>query len=139
MFLLGDFPKLCAFLGEKGAKKNANVFHPLICKKTWCLTSNSDEMPKFKKACQNPFHETWSKKDEGKIVNLQARGFFTVASALQQCIEAELGKKCRHKINHLCSICLKICSTNRKITKFFAKNELEDVKKSLQHNQVWKF
>ena len=95
MFLLGDFPKLCAFLGEKGAKKNANVFHPLICKKTWCLTSNSDEMPKFKKACQNPFHETWSKKDEGKIVNLQARGFLTVASALQQCIEAELGKKCR--------------------------------------------
>ena len=40
---------------------------------------------------------------------------------------------------HLCSICLKICSTNRKITKFFGKNELEYVKKSLQHSQAWKF
>ena len=83
-------------------------------------------MPKFKKTCNNTFHETWSKTDEGKIVNLQARGFLTVSSVLQQYIEAELGKKCRHKINHLSSTCLKTCSTNRRITKFFTKNELED-------------
>ena len=49
-------------------------------------------MPKFKKACQNPFHETWSNKDEGKIVNLQARGFLTVASALQQ-YRGRIGQK----------------------------------------------
>ena len=93
-------------------------------------------MPKFKRACVNPFHESWSKKDEGKVVNLKARGLLTVASALQQYIEAELGKKYRHKINHLCPTCLKICSTNRKITNFFATNELEDVKKSVQQSQV---
>ena len=68
----------------------------------------------------------------GKVVNLQAHGFITVANALQQYVEAESGKKMRHKINHLCSTCLKTCSTSRRITKFFAKDELEDVKNSLQ-------
>ena len=46
------------------------------------------------------------------------------------------GKKIRHKINYLCSTCLKKCSMNRKITKFFAKDELDDLKSSLQESQV---
>ena len=93
-------------------------------------------MPKFKRVCKNPLHETWSKNNESKVINVQAHGFLTVASALQQYVEAELGKKIRHKINHLCSTCLKKCSMNRKITKFFAKDELDDLKNSLQESQV---
>ena len=54
-------------------------------------------MPKFKRVCKNPLHETWSKNNESKVINVQAHGFLTVASALQQYVEAELGKKIRHK------------------------------------------
>ena len=50
-------------------------------------------MLKFKKASLNPSHESWSKKDEDKVVKLKARGFLTVESALQKYTEAELGKK----------------------------------------------
>jgi hypothetical protein len=62
-----------------------------------------------------------------------------VAIALQKYIEAELGKKDCHKINHLCSTCLKTCLTNRRITKFFGKDELGDVKNILEKSQVWTF
>ena len=53
---------------------------------------NSEKMSKFKKNCNNPLHENWSKSDEGKVVNLQARGLLKVANALQLYVE-ELGKK----------------------------------------------
>jgi hypothetical protein len=50
-------------------------------------------MPKFKKDFNNPLHANWSKSDEGKVVNLKARGLLKVAHALQQYVEQELGKK----------------------------------------------
>ena len=78
------------------------MFFNLRFSKNVVSNLNNDKIPKFKKAYINPFNERWSKKDEGKVVNLQTRGFLRV-----------------------------VCSTNRKITKFFTKNELEDVKKSL--------
>ena len=48
-------------------------------------------MPKFKRVCKNPLHETWSKNNESKVINvfLTAHGFLTVASALQQYVEAK--------------------------------------------------
>ena len=64
-------------------------------------------MPKFQRVCQNPLHETWSKNNESKVFNVQTHRFLTVASGLQRYGEAELGKKIRHKIYHLCSTCLK--------------------------------
>ena len=129
------------FRGKEGGKggKNRIFFLPFHFRKTRSLNSNSVKMPKFKRVCKNPLHETWSKNYEGKVVNLQAHGFITVANALQQYVEAESGKKMHHKINHLCSTCLKTCLISRRITKFFAKDELEDVKNSLQQSQVWKF
>ena len=105
------------FAGKRGEKagKIECFFLPFHCRKTRSLNSNSVKMPKFKRVCKNPLHETWSKNDEGKVVNLQAHGFITVANALQQYVEAESGKKMRHKINHLCSTCLKTCSTRRPV------------------------
>ena len=93
-------------------------------------------MPESKKACNNPFHEIWSESDGGNVINFKARGLLTVASVLERYVEA-ISKKLLHKINHLCTTCLKTCTNKRKVTKFFATNNLKDVKKSIQ-NQVRK-
>ena len=98
---------------------------------------HSDVIPKSKKACTNAFHENWSGSDGGKVIHLKAHGLLTVASVLERYVEAEMGKRLLHKINHLCTTCLKTCTNKRKVTKFFATNDLEDVKKSIQ-NQVRK-
>ena len=90
-------------------------------------------MPESAKACNNPFHEIWSKSDGGNVINLKARGLLTVASVLERHVEA-MGKKLLHKINHLCTTCLKTCTNKRKVTKFFATNNLKDVKKSITKN-----
>ena len=57
------------------------------------LQLRNEKIPKFKRVCHNPLHESWSKCDEGRVVNLRARGLMSVANALQLFLEADLGKK----------------------------------------------
>ena len=82
-------------------------------------------MPKFKRSCNNPFHEEWSKNDEGEIVNLTGRGLLTLSKPFERFIEAELAKKVPRGVKYLCTICLRECFKKRKFTKFLSKDSLE--------------
>ena len=60
-------------------------------------------MPKYRRTCNNPFHEKWSKGVGEKV---RARGLLVISNVFQQFVEAELGEKSSRKINNLCSTCL---------------------------------
>ena len=82
-------------------------------------------MPKFKKSCNNPFHEKWSKNEGGAIVNLTGRGLLTLAKVFESFIEAEFGKKAPRGVKFLCTTCLRECFKKRKFTKFLPKDSLQ--------------
>ena len=57
-------------------------------------------------------------------------------NALEQYVAAEFGKKRWHRINHLCTTCLKTYMSKRKITKddlWDVKNYIEPGKKMRGH------
>ena len=62
-------------------------------------------MPKYRRTCNNPFHEKWSKGVGEKVINLRARGLLVISNVFQQFVKAELGEESR-KFNNLCSTCL---------------------------------
>ena len=82
-------------------------------------------MPKFKRSCNNPFHEEWTNNDGGAIVNLAGRGLLTLSKLFEGFIEAELGKKVPRGVKFLCTTCLRECFKKRKFTKFLAKDSSE--------------
>ena len=112
-----------------GGGGGGSIFY--FWEKLGVFSLQSDIMLESKKACNNPFHEIWSESDGGNVIHLKACGLLTGASVLERYVEA-MGKKLLHKINHLCTTCLKTCTNKRKVTKFFATNNLKDVKKSTQ-------
>ena len=57
-----------------------------------------EKMPKYRRACNNPFHEKWSKGAGGKVINLRARGLLVISNVFQQFVEAELGEKSSRNI-----------------------------------------
>ena len=58
-----------------------------------------EKMPKYRRACNNPFHEKWSKGARGgKVINLRARGLLVISNVFQQFVEAEMGEKSSRKI-----------------------------------------
>mgnify|MGYP002803585720 CR=1 FL=1 len=93
-------------------------------------------MPKFKRSCNNPFHEEWAKKNGGAIVNLAGRGLLSLSRLFESFIEAELGKKIPRGVKYLCTTCLRECFKKRKFTKCLPKDSSE-LERKVQR-QVWK-
>ena len=92
------------------------------------------KMPKFQRTCNNPFHKTWSKGEEVKILNLRARGLVGIGTNFDKYIEEETGKTSTtgHRIKYLCTICLKECFRKRKFTKLLPNDQFEELKMRLE-------
>lgn len=63
-------------------------------------------MPKFKRSCNNPFHEKWTKNEGRAFVNLAERGLLNLSKLLDGFIEAELGKSssgCKISLHYVSS------------------------------------
>ena len=89
-------------------------------------------MPKYRRACNNPFHEKWSKGAGGKVINLRARGLLVISNVFQQFVEAELGEKSSRKINNLCSTCLHESFRKRKFTKLLPRDQAYEIKNKVE-------
>ena len=91
-------------------------------------------MPRFRRSCNNPFHEEWSssKNDGETIVNLTGRGLLTLSKVFGSFIEAELGKKVPRGVKFLCTTCLRECFKKRKFTKFLPKDSSLDLERKVQ-------
>ena len=96
-----------------------NTFRQRLKKK------ETQKMPKFKRSCNNPLHEEWSKSDGGAIVNLAGRGLLSLSKVFVRFIEVELGKKIPRGVKFLCTACLRGCFKKRKFTKLLSKDSLE--------------
>ena len=96
-----------------------NTFRQRLKKK------ETQKMPKFKRSCNNPLHEEWSKSDVGAIVNLAGRGLLSLSKVFERFIEVELGKKIPRGVKFLCTACLRGCFKKRKFTKLLSKDSLE--------------
>ena len=91
-------------------------------------------MPRFRRSCNNPFHEEWSstKNDGETIVNLIGRGLLTLSKVFGSFIEAELGKKVPRGVKFLCTTYLRECFKKRKFTKFLPKDSSLDLERKVQ-------
>ena len=89
-------------------------------------------MPKFQRSCNNPFHENWSNDEGKKIINLRARGLFTITTVFEQYVEEETGKKSSHGIKNLCTACLHECFNKRRFTKLLPKGQNDQLKDKVQ-------
>ncbi len=85
-------------------------------------------MPKYQRTCNNPFHEMWSKREGEKVINLRARGLFLISNVFQQYVEEEQAKKSSHRINNLCSTCLRESFKRRKFTKLLPRDQADELK-----------
>lgn len=84
-------------------------------------------MAKFKRQCNNPFHEKWSGREGEKVVNLRRlrnRGLLVISVVFEQYVQAELGEKSpmesRMSAQHVC----KNASQNENLPSFFKINKL---------------
>ena len=89
-------------------------------------------MPKYRRTCNNPFHEKWSKGVGEKVINLRARGLLVISNVFQQFVEAELGEKSSRKINNLCSTCLHESFRKRKFTKLLPRDQANEIKNKVE-------
>ena len=89
-------------------------------------------MPKFKRQCNNPFHEKWSGREGEKVVNLRNRGLLVISVVLEQYVQAELGEKSSYGIQNLCTTCLQKCFTKRKFTQFLPNQQANEVKNNVE-------
>ena len=87
-------------------------------------------MPRFQRTCSNPFHETWSKREDEKIVNLRARGLVSLGTIFQKYIEQEMGKESTpgHGIKNLRTTCLNECFKKRKFSRLLSNNQADELK-----------
>ena len=88
-------------------------------------------MPKFKKQCNNLFHEKWSGRGE-KVVNLRNRGLLEISIVFKQYVKAELGGKSSYGIQNLCTTCLQKCFTKRKFTQLLPNKQADELKNNIQ-------
>ena len=79
-------------------------------------------------ACNNPFHEKWSKDEGGKIVNLRARGLVAITTTFEQYVKEETSKNLSHGIKNLCTTCLHECFNKRRFTKLLPKGQTDQLK-----------
>ena len=91
-------------------------------------------MPKFKKQCNNLFHEKLSGREGDKVVNLRNRGFLVLSVVFEQYVQAELGGKSSYGIQNLCIMCLKKCFTKRKFTALLPNQQAEELKNNVQRH-----
>ena len=81
-------------------------------------------MPKFKRQCNNPFHEKWSGREGEKVVNLRNRGLLVISVVFEQYVQAELGEnrpmESRISAQHVCKNALQ----NENLPSFFQINKL---------------
>ena len=89
-------------------------------------------MPKFKKQCNNPFHEKWSGREGEKVFNLRNRGLLVLLVVFEQYIQAELGEKSSYGIQNFFIRCLKKCFTKRKFTALLPKEKAEELNNNVQ-------
>ena len=79
-------------------------------------------MPKYKKICNNPLHDGWSKgQDDQRNVNLKAHGLSEIANAFCSLMKQEFGAK-SPSVNHVCRACLQQCLKMRVFRKYLPRN-----------------
>ena len=81
-------------------------------------------MPKFKRQCNNPFHEKWSGREGEKVVNLRNRGLLVISVVFEQYVQAELGEKSSYGIRISAQHVCKNASQNENLPSFFQINKL---------------
>ena len=94
-------------------------------------------MPRFQRTSSNPFPETWSKREDEKIVNLRARGLVGIGIIFEKYVEKRMGKESTpsHGIKNLCTTCLNECFKRPKFDKIMS-NSLADELKIKVRRQV---